>query len=134
MIKLESSLTGTEHSLYELERILKPLGYTIGGNWDYDHGSFDYKVNETDGYLFLRIPFEATAGSLDYEGVEVVVGTPYLLNHKYEAGLDQENGSGTMGGLTNQFQEPVDKDDGIPERSVEEGRDLLKEAEKAVLS
>jgi hypothetical protein len=41
MIELSSRLDGTLFKLYELEKTLKPLGYNIGGNWDYDHGSFD---------------------------------------------------------------------------------------------
>ncbi|HEX6922387.1 MAG TPA: YugN-like family protein [Bacillales bacterium] len=134
MIQLESRMEGTEHKLIDLEDALKPLGYSVGGNWDYDHGCFDYKVNENDGYLFLRIPFEATEGALDYEGAEVKIGAPYLLNHKYEGGLDQEVGKGTLSGFTNQFQEPVDKDDRIPERYAEEGQQLIKEADEAVLS
>ncbi|HET7615965.1 MAG TPA: YugN-like family protein [Bacillales bacterium] len=134
MIVLESKLEGIQKKLIELEDALKPLGYTIGGNWSYDHGCFDYKINEQDGYLFLRIPFAARDGALDRRGVEVEIGKPYLLNHKYEPGLDQEVGKGVMSGFTNQFQEPEDKDDDIPERYAETGRDLLRDAEDSVLS
>ncbi|HET7657497.1 MAG TPA: YugN-like family protein [Bacillales bacterium] len=134
MIQLESQLEGTEHSLFALEEALEPLGFVIGDNWQYDHGYFDYKINEKDGYLFLRFPFVATEGALDTRGVKVKFGTPYLLNHKYEAGLDQEVGTGVLSGFTNQFQEPVDKDDHIPEKYAEVGQQIVKEAEDAVFS
>lgn len=117
----------------DLKEALKPLGFMIGDNWEYDHGYFDYKINEEDGYLFLRLPFAATKGSLDRRGVKVKFGTPFLLNHKYEAGLDEDTGKGVFSGFTNQFQEPVDKDDEIPEKYSELGYGLLRKAKEAIL-
>lgn len=59
MIHVPSRLPGESFSLYHLEETMKPLGYVINGNWDYDHGYFDYKIDNRDGYTFLRVPFTA---------------------------------------------------------------------------
>ncbi|MCQ6360718.1 YugN family protein, partial [Bacillus cereus] len=65
MIPIQSNLEGRSYALYKLEEVMKPLGYSIGGNWDYDYGCFDYKIDVVDGYLFLRVPFSAVDGVLD---------------------------------------------------------------------
>lgn len=51
MIELSSRLDGTLFKLYELEKRLSRLGITLE-KWDYDHGSFDYKMNDEVGYQF----------------------------------------------------------------------------------
>ncbi len=58
LIPIHSNLEGRTYALYKLEEIMKPLGYSIGGNWDYDKGCFDYKIDEEDGYQFLRVPLQ----------------------------------------------------------------------------
>lgn len=129
MIELESSIEGKKFSLIDLEDTLKPLGYSIGGGWDYDHGSFDYKIDDEDGYLFLRIPFTAVDGSLDQRGVLVEVREPYVLNHKYEGGLDKQADT-NRNALMNQFQEPVEKDAEVDEQYIEIAKQRLKEVEQ----
>ncbi|KAB7706937.1 hypothetical protein F9802_07870 [Bacillus aerolatus] len=132
MIELSSALEGKSFNLYELEQKLKPLGYSIGGNWDYDHGFFDYKINAEEGYQFLRLPFTAIDGQLDSPGVTVEFGTPFVLAHVYERGLDDFASSGNIGGAFNQFSEPEDPDAEIKERYVISGKRLLEEAEKTL--
>ncbi len=129
MIELPSMVEGMQFDLYKLEQKLKPNGYAIGGNWDYDHGSFDYKINDMDGYLFLRLPFTAVDGQLDVRNCTVEMGRPFLLSHQYESGVDKEGASGTFSGALNQFQEPVDKDARVPDRFVERGKSLVAELE-----
>ncbi|MGG5832003.1 YugN family protein, partial [Bacillus pumilus] len=88
MIHVPSRLPGESFSLYHLEETMKPLGYVINGNWDYDHGYFDYKIDNRDGYTFLRVPFTAEKGQLDQPGVVVKLGDPFLLKHVYQDKLD----------------------------------------------
>lgn len=134
MIQLDSRIEGTEHLLFELEQALKPIGFVIGDNWEYNHGFFDYKINENDGILFLRIPFFTTKETLDRKGVKVRFGTPFLLNHQYQAGLDDGVHGGVLSGIINQFQEPSDRDAYIPEDDGYQGRQILNEAENAIFS
>lgn len=134
MIELASKLEGELFKLYVLEQTLKPLGYVIGGNWDYDHGFFDYKINDEVGYQFLRIPFQAMDGQLDSQGTTVQIGKPYLLSHKYQIGLDDNVDVGNINASFNQFAEPQDPDAQFPDEYLSLGKELVKEAEKALQS
>ncbi|MFS1517460.1 YugN-like family protein [Bacillus sp. SM2101] len=133
MIELSSKITGTTFKLFKLEQELKPLGYVIGGNWDYDHGSFDYKIANEVGYHFLRIPFEAVDGQLDSEGATVELGTPFLLTHKYQVGLDDNVHVGNVNASFNQFSEPEDPDATVPTKYVDMGKSLIKDLEERLL-
>ena len=74
--------------------MLKPIGYTIGGGWEYDRGFFDYKISDQDGYLFLRIPVEANKGHLD-ERCRYNRHT-LLLRHVYQQETDDHAGGGVL--------------------------------------
>ena len=132
MIQLPSELEGKSFNLYELEQKLKPLGYSIGGNWDYDHGSFDYKINDEEGYQFLRLPFTVVNGQLDSPGVIVRFGSPFILAHIYERGIDELASPGNIGGAFNQFAEPEVADAEVKEKYLISGKRLLEEAEKVL--
>jgi hypothetical protein len=136
MIELPSKVEGKQFDLYKLEQTLKPIGYTIGGNWDYDHGAFDYKINagEKEGYQFIRLPFEAVDGQLDANNCTVKLGRPFLLSHVFEAELDDEASTGTFSGTINQFQEPVDKDASFPQQYIDDGKALVQELEMLLLT
>lgn len=129
MIPIESSIEGKDFQLYKLEQLLKPRGFVIGGNWDYDKGFFDYKMADDGGYQFLRIPFYAVEGELDRKGTVVRLGTPFVLSHVYQRGLDDHADSGNLTGLVNQFSEPKDPDGTVEEQYVTEGKRIVKELE-----
>jgi hypothetical protein len=130
MIEISSKIVGRQYDLYKLEQILKPIGYSIGGNWDYDHGSFDYKIDDEEGYQFLRVPFKAIDGQLDSRNCTVEIQTPFLLSHVYESGIDHDHSEiGNASAAFNQFQEPEDKDATFPEKDIAKGQELVKELE-----
>jgi hypothetical protein len=134
MIEIPSELEGRHFDLYKLEKLMKPLGYEIGGNWDYDHGSFDYKIADEVGYQFLRVPFQAVDGQLDSRGTVVEFKRPYLLSHRYQRGLDDYANTGTFSGSINQFSEPADSDAQFPEKYIETGKQLVKDLEQMLLN
>lgn len=134
MIDIPSNVEGKQFDLYKLEQKLKPIGYSIGGNWDYDHGAFDYKLNDEEGYQFLRLPFSVVDGQLDEKNCTVELGRPFLLSHLYESGLDDQASTGVFSGSVNQFQEPIDKDARIPEKIKDNGKALVKELESILLT
>lgn len=134
MIQIESVIEGARFNLYKLEQLLKPRGYTIGGNWDYDQGFFDYKIADEDGYQFLRIPFFAVDGQLDRRGVVVKLGQPFVLNHVYQEGLDDGPASSYMTSAINQFAEPEDPDGSLDDKYVAKGHELVKELETLLRS
>jgi hypothetical protein len=133
MIPVPSKLENKTFSLYDLEQTLKPIGYAIGGNWDYDHGSFDYKIDDEVGYQFLRVPFSAVDGQLDSQGTTVKIGQPFLLSHKYQIGLDDDVHLGRYKASIDQFSEPVDPDASFPEKYVDVGKSLVRELEGVLL-
>lgn len=133
MIEIPSQLEGKHFDLYILEQKLKPIGYCIGGNWDYDHGAFDYKMNDEGSYQFLRLPFRAIDGQLDSRNCKVELGKPYLLAHQYQKGLDDHAHSDNSSAAFNQFQEPVDEDAPIPNSFNGVGKTLVHQLEDVLL-
>lgn len=134
MIEIPSKLENEVFHLYYLEQKMKPLGYVIGGNWDYDSGSFDYKIADKVGYQFLRLPFTAVDGALDVNNVTVQFKRPFLLSHKYQIGLDDDVHVGNFSSTFNQFQEPQDKDATFPEKYIDLGKELVKELEELLIN
>lgn len=133
MIEVSTELEGKTFGLFDLETKLKPIGYVIGGNWDYDHGSFDYMIDDSGGYQFLRVPFRAIDGELDTDGLKVKLLRPYLLAHQYEDDLDQEGNVGNIAATFNQFAAPEDPDAEFPKNNISYGKSLVRELEKLLL-
>jgi hypothetical protein len=134
MISIPSKIENQQFLLSDLEDQLKPLGYSIGGGWEYDHGNFDYKIDDGYSYLYLRVPFKAVKGQLDKAGVLVELGQPFLLNHQFERGIDSEIDSGTASLGFNQFQEPEDKDAEVDPKYIDTGKKLVAELEALLLT
>ncbi|WP_409302434.1 YugN-like family protein [Peribacillus sp. SCS-155] len=133
MIEIPSKLEGTIFSMRDAESRLKTKGFVVGGNWEYTHGYFDYKIDDQQGYQFVRIPFAAKKGELDSGDVDIQFGTPFLLSHEYKIGLDEHAKAGNMSAPFNQFQEPDHPDADFPEQYVSLGIALVHEAEKVLL-
>ncbi|MBU8905351.1 YugN-like family protein [Desertibacillus haloalkaliphilus] len=132
MIEMPSNIEQQQFSLHHLEKKLKPLGYDIGGNWDYDHGTFDYKIDDNGSYLFLRIPFYAVKGEVGEKGVIVQLGRPFLLAHEYKSELDDRIMD--YNSFMNQFQEPRNKDAVFPNEYIMTGKTLVQELEDTLLT
>ncbi|MDQ0255854.1 hypothetical protein J2S74_003238 [Evansella vedderi] len=132
MFEVPSPLENREYKLIDLENKLKPLGYVIGGGWEYDHGYFDYKIDDDGSYLFVRLPFTAVNGELDTKGVEVRLGRPFLLSHQYEGGNDHDNEE-DPNPWVNQFAAPANPDAIIPSQWIATGKDYIEELEQVIL-
>jgi len=134
MHELHSKIEGMQFDLYKLEQKLKPIGYTIGGNWDYDHGAFDYKINDEGSYQFVRVPFTSVDGQLDSRNCTVELGRPFILSHVYQGELDDHADTGTFSGTLNQFSEPIEKDSDIPGQAVDAGKRIVERLETVLLT
>ncbi|MDC3418291.1 YugN-like family protein [Aquibacillus salsiterrae] len=130
MVPVQSQLENRVFPLYELEKQLKPLGYVVGGSWDYNEGSIDYKMADDEGYQFIRIPFKTEEGSLDAPGAIVRLGQPYVLTHKYQPDVEDHADNGVFQGSVNQFQSPIDSDADVPQKYVEKGKRLIEQVEQ----
>lgn len=82
----------------------------LNGGWEYDHGYFDYKIDDRDGYLFLRVPVNAVQGSLDERGAAVRIGTPFMLRQVLQTDVDDQAEGGPFQSLFNQFSERERRD------------------------
>ncbi|MDF2657459.1 MAG: YugN-like family protein [Paenibacillus sp.] len=111
--------------------------FTLGGNWDYTQGCFDRALDE-EHKVWLRLPFEVTRGRLEgaetsNPGTMILMGTPFVLKHIYNEGLDSEAVPRTYGALIDQFQDPVDKDASVEEHWVTQAKELLREVEQGLV-
>ncbi len=136
MISLPSALENREDSFDRIREVLEQHRFSLGGNWDYDHGCFDRSLDEAQK-VWLRIPFRVTEGHADSEtkfsDAVIQIGTPFVLKHVYNEKLDPEAPVQVTGGLFNQFQEPADKDADVEDVWVDKASELLKEVEKALV-
>ncbi|AOS69143.1 YugN-like family protein [Bacillus subtilis] len=133
MIPIPSAIDGQFFLLQELEQVMKPLGYVVNGGWEYDHGYFDYKIDDRDGYLFLRVPVNAVQGSLDERGAAVRIGTPFMLRQVLQTDVDDQAEGGPFQSLFNQFSEPERRDAEIDPAFLDIGASLVKELEDVLL-
>lgn len=136
MIPLSSKLKGQSFIFKDMEKDLTSIGFKLSDNWDYEHGYFDYKIDDHVGYQFIRLPFTVVNGSLDApsDDAEVRMEEPFLLSHKYNPGIDDDVKEGNVRAMFDQFSEPVDKDASFPEEYIEAGKQLLAQAESVLLT
>lgn len=133
MKTIQSSLRGIQGTFGQIRDSLAQDDFTLA-NWEYDGGYFDRKLDEHgQGMVFLRLPFDVMHGRLDDTDARIEFGTPFVLKHVYETGLDDDIGYATgplVAPVANQFQEPVDKDAGVDERWVRQAGEILRLVEK----
>lgn len=130
MKEIESSLNGRTDIFADVRDILAPEGFTLA-NWDYDGGYFDCQLDEK-AMVYLRLPVEVRQGQLDYPDAVIQFGTPFVLKHVYQTGIDPDIGYATgpqVAAMVNQFQEPAEKDAPVEPHYVEKGKQLLRKVE-----
>jgi hypothetical protein len=137
MRTLASALENHVDGFDRMKDVLQQHQFTLGGNWDYDHGSFDRNLDEAN-QVWLRIPFQVKAGSIDSEDssnpdTTVQIGTPFVLKHVYNEGLDSGAEPRIYTALFDQFQEPVDKDASVESHWVEQARQILSQVESSLV-
>ncbi|MEX1031692.1 MAG: YugN family protein [Paenibacillaceae bacterium] len=133
---IQSSLEDKVQDYIFAKNELDKLQFSLGGNWDYNGGSFD-RILDDHRTMWLRIPFQITQGQFDGEVTEtdalIQMGTPYVLRHLYQEGLDGSAEIHTYGALVDQFQEPSNSDAEIGPEWIEQGKVVLKQAEQLLL-
>lgn len=134
MKTIPSSLTGREFDFGRMKSVLESHEFTLGGNWEYDRGSFDRALDGEARKVWLRLPFDATRGSLDSEKTSpdtiIRMGSPFVLKHVYQEGNDAEAEYRTYGALFDQFQEPADPDAAVEPAWFNQGKRILDEVER----
>jgi hypothetical protein len=132
MYAILSSLTSQVQEYVIVKNALSEHGFALGGNWSYDHGSFDCALDEANK-VWLRLPFDVTIGNLDSESQEndtkIRFGQPFVLKHVYNEGLDREAQPRALGAMMDQFSDPVDPDDEIESHWIDRAREKLNTVE-----
>jgi hypothetical protein len=132
MYAILSSLTSQVQEYVIVKNALSEHGFALGGNWSYDHGSFDCALDEANK-VWLRLPFDVTNGNLDSESQEndtkIRFGQPFVLKHVYNEGLDREAQPRALGAMMDQFSDPVDPDDEIESHWIDRAREKLNTVE-----
>ncbi|MFF2885225.1 YugN family protein [Paenibacillus sp. NPDC057967] len=132
MIPIASEVEGIEKKFTEMQVLLAERQFTLGGNWDYDGGSFDRALDD-ENKVWLRIPFQVTDGNIDSELSEnnaiIRFGTPYVLRHLYQEGNDPEASVRVAGALFDQFQAPSDPDAPVDHRWTEQAKEIMGEVD-----
>lgn len=135
MIMLQSALEGREFDFIHSRNELAPLQFVLGGNWEYDHGSFDRFLDERR-MVWLRLPFRMTQGTLDSEvrdtEARLRFDQPYVLKHVYEDGLDEDARLRTYAAMVDQFQSPAVPDADIEPHWLEQAREVLRQVEQTL--
>lgn len=128
----QTTLEDRKGRFEEIHKLLQEQGFEEGGNWEYDHGFFDRKLRDHPGYLFVRIPVFVEQGAFGEDEAQVRLGTPLLLNHKYQIGNDDHVNIDVLDASLNQFQEPVDSDASLKQEDIERGREVIQQVEKVL--
>ncbi|WP_199615634.1 YugN family protein [Paenibacillus alkalitolerans] len=135
MMALESNLAGVEMDYATLSDTLERHEFTLGGNWDYQQGCFDRRLDGEKQTVWLRIPFHIPKGVFDPETAKQVtrvkIGTPFVLRHLYNIGEDDNPRFNTAGALVNQFQTPENVDAPVEQSYLDKAAMIVKEVEEA---
>ena len=117
MLELNTEIEGRMASFGTLRDRVVQNGYYFGGGWDYHKGSFDSILHREGGEtIYLRVPFEVYEGELDDYNTSIKFRKPYVIKHVVNTGLDKD-ASSLVSGSFNQFQEPLDRDAQIHDKS-----------------
>jgi len=119
MLKLQTGIEGKKAYFGPIRSIFEAYGCSFCSNFEYDQGKFDALLWRDGGEsIYLRVPFTVLEGMLDHSETLIEFGTPFVIKHVVNLGLDYDEHSLSTAttGLT-QFQEPLDKDGHIRDKS-----------------
>lgn len=137
MITLESEIEGKRAYFGDARRLAKQFGLTLCGSWEYDGAFFDATLHREGGEtIYLRMPFHVIEGMLDRNDAFIEFRTPFVIKHIVHIGLDKDENSLLAATGLNQFQEPLDKDGYIRDKSKWEeiGEDVANQFAKEIAS
>ncbi|WP_026695224.1 YugN family protein [Peribacillus kribbensis] len=133
MIPIQTKLDSRRYTLGTLKDALRPIGFVVGDNWEYDHAHLDYKVDDQQGdQPYIRIPFAALDDSLEDDRTTIKLGTPFLLEHEFKTDVDEDGNIGAAATGLNQFKEPDDEDAPFPDEYKDFSLRIMEQVESAL--
>lgn len=119
MLQLNTSIEGKRANFGHARERFHSLGCSFCSNFDYHQGKFDAVLwREAGETIYLRIPINVVKGELDHSNAVIEFGTPFVIKHVVNIGLDyDENSLLTATTGMAQFQNPIDEDANIRDKS-----------------
>jgi len=71
-----------------LQEIMNHNGCVLGGSWDYERMTFDYKYEIPEGIYYLRFPGYAVDGDVGANNATLQLMDPYMGKHYYPTGIE----------------------------------------------
>ncbi|CAM4215545.1 YugN family protein [Lacicoccus alkaliphilus] len=71
-----------------LQNIMNKNGWVLGGSWDYERMTFDYKYEIPEGIFYLRLPGYAIEGDVGARNAKLQLMDPYMGKHYFPTGLE----------------------------------------------
>ena len=71
-----------------LQDIMNHNGCVLGGSWDYERMTFDYKYEIPEGIYYLRFPGYAVDGDVGANNATMQLMDPYMGKHYYPTGVE----------------------------------------------
>ncbi|MCP3026236.1 YugN family protein [Halobacillus sp. A5] len=90
-MKLEGTgIEGLVVDLQPLTQIMESNGFILGGSWDYERVTYDYKIDAPDKNVtyYIRVQGYAIEGDVDRGNAVVQLVTPLLGKHYYPHGVE----------------------------------------------
>jgi len=118
MIHLDTDMEGKQMTFGHANDKLKEFGFHMGGNWEYHEGMFDGIMRREGGEThYVRLPFKVLEGELDRRDAWIEFEKPFVIKHVVNLGLDKDENSLLTATGFSQFQEPLDTDGHIHDKS-----------------
>ncbi|AKG73688.1 YugN family protein [Salinicoccus halodurans] len=71
-----------------LQDTMNKNGLVLGGSWDYERMTFDYKYEVPEGIYYLRVPGYALEGDVGANSAVLQLMDPYMGKHYYPTGIE----------------------------------------------
>ena len=71
-----------------LQNVMNKNGWVLGGSWDYERMTFDFKYEIPEGIYSLRLPGYAVDGDVGANNATLQLMDPYMGKHYYPTGIE----------------------------------------------
>jgi hypothetical protein len=129
VIPIDSSIEGVITTFQEIQKILAPEDFNLGGAYTYDHGYFDKALDweeEHGNHYYLRIPTYAIKGYIGEPQTKVTLGKPFIIKHDFLTSNDPTGDIGVVSYLFNQFTKPLPSDAEIDQKWIARAKSVLR--------
>ncbi len=89
MVIKDTGIGGKEVHLGELDHIMDELGF-IRWAWDYNHATYDYKLEDKGIVFYLRVQANAVHGKLEDPHALLKLEEPFMGKQTFPHGLDYD--------------------------------------------